>query len=148
MTVDEAVLYAHLAATMFMVGLIWFVQVVHYPLMAAVGEQQFVAYEDRHRTLTGMVVGPPMAVEGVTTLLLFFAPPDGVGRTLPLVAGLVLVVVLGSTVLVQVPLHGRLSRGFESAAARRLVTTNWVRTVGWSARGGLAIVMLARHLGG
>ncbi|MEY4607349.1 MAG: hypothetical protein RLY45_2109, partial [Actinomycetota bacterium] len=49
MTVDEAVLYSHLVATMFMVGLIWFVQVVHYPLMAAVGEQQFVAYEDRHR---------------------------------------------------------------------------------------------------
>ena len=147
MSGDEAVLYAHLAATLFMVGLIWFVQVVHYPLMAAVGEQQFVAYEDRHRTLTGVVVGPPMAVEGVATLLLFFAPPDGVGRTLPLVAGLVLAVVLGSTVLVQVPLHERLSRGFDAAAARRLVTTNWVRTIGWSTRGILAIVMLSRHLG-
>lgn len=147
MSVDEAVLYAHLAATLFMVGLIWFVQVVHYPLMAAVGEQQFVAYEARHQTLTGVVVGPPMAVEGVTTLLLFFAPPAGVGRTLPLVAGLVLAVVLGSTVLVQVPLHGRLSRGFDAAAARRLVSTNWVRTIGWSVRGVLAFAMLARHLG-
>lgn len=134
---------AHLVATLFMVGLIWFVQVVHYPLMAAVGEDRFVAYENRHRNLTGAVVGLPMAVEGVCSLWLFFAPPEGLDRTLPFIGGVVLAVVLASTVWLQVPMHDRLSRGFDEQSARRLVTTNWIRTVGWSARGALAVVMMA-----
>ncbi len=32
----RAVLYLHAAATIFMTGLIWFVQVVHYPLFSEV----------------------------------------------------------------------------------------------------------------
>ena len=32
------------AATWFMAGLHWFVQVVHYPLFADVGTERFIAY--------------------------------------------------------------------------------------------------------
>jgi len=45
-----------------------------------------------------------------------------------------------------VPLHGRLARGFDAIAHRRLVSTNWVRTGGWSVRGVLALLMTARVL--
>ncbi|HEX2205610.1 MAG TPA: hypothetical protein VHG91_20025 [Longimicrobium sp.] len=44
-----------------------------------------------------------------------------------------------STALLQVPMHGRLERGFDAAAHRRLVATNWVRTVAWTARGVLLL---------
>jgi hypothetical protein len=137
-----AVVVAHLVATLFMVGLIWFVQVVHYPLMAGVGEDGFVAYEAQHRNRTAAVVGLPMAVEGVCTVWLFLVPPEGMSRALPLVGGLVLAVVLASTVWLQVPMHDRLSRGLDTGAARRLVATNWVRTVGWSVRGAIAVAMV------
>lgn len=143
MNAPSAVVVAHLVATLFMVGLIWFVQVVHYPLMAAVGHERFVAYEQRHRNLTAAVVGLPMAVEGVCTVWLFLSPPQGMGRLVPFIAGLLLAVVLASTVWLQVPMHDRLSRGFDEQSARRLVTTNWIRTVGWSARGALAVAMMA-----
>lgn len=143
MNAPSAVVVAHLVATLFLTGLIWFVQVVHYPLMAAVGPERFVAYEERHRNLTAAVVGLPMAVEGVCTVWLFLSPPEGLGRAVPFVGGLLLAIVLGSTVWLQVPMHERLSRGFDDAAARRLVNTNWVRTVGWTARGAIAVVMMA-----
>ena len=42
------------------------------------------------------------------------------------------------------PLHGRLAQGFDAVAHRRLVSTNWVRTAGWSVRGLLALLMTAR----
>lgn len=48
-----------------------------------------------------------------------------------------------STALSQVPMHRRLEGGFDMVAHRRLVVGNWVRTVGWSMRGVLAILMLA-----
>lgn len=139
----SAVVVAHLVATLFMVGLIWFVQVVHYPLMSLVGEDRFIAYEARHRTLTAFVVGAPMATEGVCTVWLFLSPPAGMGRTVPFLGGVLLAVVLASTVWLQVPMHERLSRGYDASAARRLVTTNWVRILGWSARGVVAVLMMA-----
>jgi hypothetical protein len=57
------VLLANLAATLFMVGVIWFVQVVHYPLFSRVGSEKFSLYPKAHSRLTTYVVGPPMLVE-------------------------------------------------------------------------------------
>ncbi len=63
---------------------------------------------------------------------------------LHLAATLVLVLAIWtSTFAVQVPLHGRLARGFDSVTHRRLVLTNWARTAGWSVRGVLALLMTA-----
>jgi hypothetical protein len=65
-----------------------------------------------------------------------------VSRWLALAALAVLGVVLGSTVLQQVPRHAVLANGYDEERARSLVTTNWIRTVGWTTRGVLAAVML------
>jgi hypothetical protein len=57
------VLLAHLAATLFMVGVIWFVQMVHYPLFSRIGPEKFSLYSEARSRLTTHVVGPPMLVE-------------------------------------------------------------------------------------
>lgn len=141
-TPDATLLVLHLAATAAMVGLIWFVQVVHYPLFAAVGDEVFVAYENAHTRLTAFVVGPFMAVEGALAIWLAVSPPPGVDRWLAIVALGVLGIVQLSTVALQVPEHSALSTAHDRHRIRRLVLTNWVRTVGWSIRGVLAAVML------
>ncbi len=46
----------HLATTFFMLGVIWFVQVVHYPIFAKTGSTEFSGYEQTHTTLTTWVV--------------------------------------------------------------------------------------------
>ena len=56
------VLLANLSTTLFMVGVIWFVQVVHYPLFSRVGGEGFALYSKAHSRLT-TYVGPPMLVE-------------------------------------------------------------------------------------
>jgi hypothetical protein len=130
---------AHAAATLYMVGLIWFVQIVHYPLFASVGEPGFPAYERQHVRRTGRVVVVPMLVELGTAVAM-------VGCAGGALAGLGLVllaVIWGSTWLWQVPAHRRLEGGFDAATHRRLVRTNWVRAVAWSARGLIALVLLA-----
>jgi hypothetical protein len=58
----KLVLLAHLAVTLFMVGMIWFVKVVHYPLFAKVGPEGFTLYSKAHSHLTGYAVGPPMLI--------------------------------------------------------------------------------------
>lgn len=137
-----ALLSLHLAATAAMFGLIWFVQVVHYPLFAAVGRDGFAAYETAHRRRTAFVVGPLMAAEGLTAGLLVVAPPAGVGPALPLAGVVLLGVIHMSTVWLQVPQHAELNKGYDDATLRRLVRSNWVRTVGWSGRYTIAIAMV------
>jgi hypothetical protein len=137
------VLLVHAAVTLVNVGIIWLVQVVHYPLFAGVGEAGWPAYHLGHSRRISRVVGPTMAVEAVTAALLVVAPPDGVPAALA-VAGLAGVgVVWASTRLLQVPAHRRLRTGFDPAWHARLVAGNWLRTAVWTLRGLLVLVMLA-----
>lgn len=134
---------AQAAATLYMVGLIWFVQLVHYPLFGLVGGD-FVAYERAHVDRTGWVVIPPMLTEAATVVWgVVWALPGVVVWEAWLGAG-VLAGVWGSTFALQVPRHGRLAQGFDAATHRGLVGTNWLRTVGWTARGALVLVWVGR----
>lgn len=132
MTIELAVLVASAAATWFMCGVIWFVQLVHYPHFARYARENFREAMLGHQTRTGRVVFGPMLVELLTGVALVALRPDS-----PLVwVGLALVGVWGfSTALVQIPLHNRLAEGgFDPAVHRRLVRSNWIRTAAWTAR--------------
>ncbi len=71
------------------------------------------------------VVGPLMAAEGGTAVVLGLAPPHGVSRLWPLLGLAALGVVRTSTV-------------------SRPVRTNWVRTVGWSISGIIVAMMVVQ----
>ena len=74
----NTLLIANLVSTWYMVGLIWMVQVVHYPLFAKVGSEEFVGYQISHQTLTTLVVGPPMLIEIATAVLLIWIRPAAI----------------------------------------------------------------------
>jgi hypothetical protein len=127
----------HAVPTLCLTGLIWFVQVVHYPLFAAVGQAQFTAYEREHCRRTGRVVMPLMLSEvGLAAWLWWIAPPGAVAATS--LGLLLLAVVWGSTFLFQVPCHEQLARRPDGDTMRRLVATNWLRTAAWTGRTGVA----------
>jgi hypothetical protein len=126
-----------------MVGLIWFVQLVHYPLFAAVGPDHFVGYEAGHTQRTTWVVAIFMPIELATAVWIAAVPPAGVPAWLAWTGAGLAVGLWMVTVLVQVPLHRRLGLGFDAAVWRSLVSRNWVRTAAWSARGLIAMTMLA-----
>ena len=139
----KLILLIHVFATLFMAGLIWFVQVVHYPLFANVGSDQFKTYEELHQRLTTWVVGPAMLVELATAVMLLKVMPAE-SRT-PAWIGLVLVVLIWfSTALLSVPAHNSLTIGYTKEAYQKLITTNWLRTIAWTARGILVLVMTYR----
>jgi len=141
----DLLLPIHLAATMFMTGLIWFVQVVHYPLLLRVDADAFTAYERQHTRRTGWVVGPAMLVELATGIALLFTlgadSNDLAAAGWANLAGLL--ALWGSTAAVQTPLHRRLEQRFDRRDVERLVLTNWVRTALWSGRSGLLVGLAA-----
>lgn len=137
----KSLLLIHVFATVFMVGLIWFVQIVHYPLFASVGADGFRAYEEQHQRLTTWVVAPVMLVELSTSVWLWKTAPPHLSVCCS--AGLALLGLIWlTTAFLSVPAHNALSEGFSETAYRKLVATNWIRTIAWSIRGVLVLIMV------
>ena len=140
----DGVLLVQAAATLTMTGIIWFVQVVHYPLFRLVGSEGFAAYAAAHGRRTGWVVAVPMVAEVASGVLLLWWRPPGVPGSWVWIGLALLLVIWLSTALLQVPRHRALAAGFEASVGRGLTATNWVRTVAWSLRGLLVLAMVAR----
>lgn len=135
-------LVVQLFATLFMVGLIWFVQIVHYPLFAKVGRTEFPKYEQAHQRLTSWVVGPMMLIEIGTAAVLPLSLTSHTTTWLAWLCLALLIVIWLSTWFLQVPAHHSLQvDGFCDATHRKLVQTNWIRTVAWSLRGILVVAI-------
>lgn len=131
------VLGVNLGAALFLTGLIWTIQVVHYPLFARVGEAEFAAYEAEHTGRITLIVGPMMLVELVAAVALVWARPAEVPGWAAWVALGLVGVIWASTVFLQIPRHGELAGGFAAGAHGALVATNWIRTAAWTARSGV-----------
>lgn len=72
-----------------------------------------------------------MLLEASTGALLLFS---GERSTLFLISLFILLVIWASTFLIQVPLHERLKMGADYVVIEELISSNWIRTVGWSVR--------------
>ncbi len=126
--------------TVGMTGVIWFVQLVHYPAYRWVDDESFPRYQKEHMRRTTWVVFPLMMMELAGALVWAWEALDDPALRIRAWTGLVLVgIIWASTALVQVPLHERLAKGRSPGAIESLIRSNWVRTVAWTLRAGLMI---------
>ena len=143
---DLLALLIQAAATLPLVGLIWMVQVVHYPLFATVGAEVFAGYERAHAARITWVVAPLMLAELAVSGWLAVRVPDGVPAWWCYTGAALTAGIWLSTWFLQVPRHATLAGGFDPAAHAALVSTNRVRTAFWTARGVVTLGMLAVRL--
>src|SRR5579859_3096533 len=144
MTAGQAFLLLETAATIFMGGVLWTMQLLNYPLLALVGREAFPVYEAAHNRRFCLVVFPGViaALAGAAGLLA--TRPSRVPAWAPACElGLILVVV-ASTAALQGRQHGALARGFDDRTLGQLVRSNWIRVIAWSAAGAVALWMCHR----
>ncbi len=133
----------HAGATLFLVGLIWTIQIVHYPLFANVGENGYAAYQTSHMSRITYVVAPVMLLELGTAVYFAFVNYEPFD-TKWFWFGLALVLIIWiSTALIQSPIHGRLAEKFDANLVNQLVWTNWIRTILWTVRGALVLWLIS-----
>ncbi len=137
-----AVLLANAASVLFLTGVIWFVQVVHYPLFARVGADNWVGYHAQHSRRTTWVVIGPMLVDLASSVALVGTRPDGVGAATAVAGAGLAATTWVATFALAVPAHRRLGPGWDAAAGRRLVAGNWLRTAAWSAHAVLVLTAI------
>lgn len=136
-----------LASTWALVGLIWTVQIVVYPQFRRVSSGDFKTYHRAHTRRIGWIVAPAMLVQLASSLGLLVFSPGWLDRWI-IWAGVVCVVLCWlSTAFIQVPLHNRLATEYNGSAAKKLIISNWIRTVAWSIHGLLLLCGLAQGLG-
>jgi hypothetical protein len=138
------VLLIQAAASWFMTGLIWTMQVLNYPLLAMMNASDVPRYEQAHNRRFIWLVGPGVAVTAVTAAVLLGWRPSRVPLAVPVVALVLLAVIIADTIRHGAPSHARLAKRFDADVHARLVRTNWIRTVAWSALGVLDLIALAR----
>lgn len=113
-------------------GLIWCVQLVHYPFFLRADQTNFIDHIGFHKHRISVLVIPLMTIELATSGILAFE-----AQQFPVwnMFGFIVVILIWLiTFFIQVPLHNRLSDGYDEPTIRRLVKTNWIRTILWSVK--------------
>ncbi len=118
-------------------GIIWYIQVVHYPTFSRLYRAEFIRHHRFHIIRTAFVVAPLMMIELATSGYLVFY-----SETLLFyhITGLIIVVLIWlSTFLIQAPMHFKLQKGYDGELVKRLIDSNWIRTLLWSAKSLLSL---------
>jgi len=125
-----------------MTGIIWLIQIIHYPLFKLVGDKNFNSYHKFHIRKTSVVIAAPMTLEALTAAYLIFFVNEYRSNVLFLTSLALLGLIWAVTFFVSVPKHGILSKGFNDAVISSLIKTNWIRTITWSIRAVLLFYLL------
>ena len=125
-----------LLSTTLLCGLIWTVQLVHYPAFRFIREDQFPDFHRFHSFRIALIVIPFMLME-VASAVWLTLHGGSLSHHLQLSVLLVTAGIWASTFLIQVPMHHRLSRGPDASLGRRLTVSNWIRTALWSLKSAL-----------
>lgn len=141
MGTGQAFLLLETAATSFMAGVLWTMQLLNYPLLALVGTEAFPRYEAAHNRRFTLVVVPGVLAAVVGGIGLAVARPDRVQPWAPACELALLAAVIISTAALQGRQHGALGRGFDQRTIGLLVRSNWIRVAAWSAASAIALWM-------
>ena len=135
-----------------MVGLIWTIHYVHYPLFAHVGESTYMAFQSEHVNRIGkLLLLPWLPIEGITLLGVLIAvarfpreSPRSSSFPSAFLNGVGMAIALVISGVWSAPAHGDLADGFDAAIHDQLMTANLVRTFAWTLSGVCAVWILAR----
>lgn len=125
----DLVFHLHLIVSWTLVGLIWTIQIVHYPAFAFIDPEVFTEFQAFHMRSITCVVMPLMLAE---LALSFLDARSRSFKGIPLVAFGIVVCIWLSTFFWQMPIHQHLLRGKDLEKIGDLVGSNTLRTALWS----------------
>ena len=137
----------NLVVSSFMVGLIWLIQLVSYPLFSYVNVGDFQKYHSRHVKKITPIVALAMTLEAsIALILLIFTPSDSIG--LFVINTLLVCLIWVSTAFIQIPYHQRLEFPKNQILyTEKLIKTNWIRTILWTFKLIISIWVLMSFVG-
>lgn len=136
----QLILAANLISSFLLCGLIWTVQLVHYPMFHRFEKEKYGEHIKFHGFRISLIVVPLMVIELVSSFsLAFFSSTDTI---LHMIGFMIVLSIWLVTFFVQVPLHSRLTMGYKPETVNKLVSSNFIRTVFWSIKAAIGVFIL------
>jgi hypothetical protein len=127
------------STSIFLCGLIWVIQLVHYPSFHFVEESRFIEFQAFHTRRIDYIVMPLMSIElGTSAAMWWFSNY----MELTSFGFYVVLLIWIATGLFSVPNHNKLEKAKDTAAIQALVNTNWIRTILWTMKAALSVLIL------
>tara|TARA_B100000676_G_scaffold228735_1_gene226968 strand:- start:21 stop:431 length:411 start_codon:yes stop_codon:yes gene_type:complete len=126
----ELLLKVNFISTSIMVGVIWVIQLLHYPSFHFINDQKYIEFQHFHMQRISIIVIPAMLTELASALLLAYFFESSLTIIL-------LALVIGNwaiTLIFFTNMHQKLTDGYDHSIVNRLVQINWSRTALWSLR--------------
>ena len=120
----------HFLSTSLMVGIIWVIQLLHYPTFHFIKESDYVEFQHFHMQRISFIVVPVMIMELLSGFMLVYY----FRSNLSILCLIILLVIWSITFVFFTKLHQSLLDGYDKIIVDKLVQINWSRTVLWSLR--------------
>jgi hypothetical protein len=127
----ELLFFLNVISAFLLTGVIWTIQIVHYPSFHYIDKMSFTNFHHFHERRISIIVMPLMLIELTTSTALYINNMSSIVFALNL---LIVVLIWCSTFFIQVPIHSILSQKKDKKLIEKLVNTNWIRTFLWSMR--------------
>ena len=126
----NVVFFSHLICSAIMVGVIWVIQLLHYPSFHFINDKKYIEFQHFHMQRISFIVIPAMLIELASALLLayFFR------SSLTIILLALLLGVWAVTFIFFTNMHQKLTNGYNQSIVDRLIQINWSRTILWSLR--------------
>lgn len=122
----------HLIFTSLMVGVIWVIQLVHYPSFHYVKKDNYPLFQRFHMQRISIIVMPLMTIELLSGSYLVY---DRLYLNIYFLSSiLILLVIWLLTAVIFSGLHQRLEKGYGESLVNKMILYNWIRTVLWTLR--------------
>ena len=129
---NNFVLLGHLIFTSIMTGVIWVIQIVHYPSFHFIEKELYTAFQKFHMNKISIIVIPIMLAELITGMMLFL---DKSSKSPFLIVSFVILVLIWLiTGVFFSKAHNELMTGYQELVVNQLVVMNWIRTLLWTLR--------------
>lgn len=138
------VVLLQIISTFLLTGLTWYVQLVHYPLFHFIPKADFKQFHLGHVTRTNLIVLTFLPIEVFTSAITAYYGFPGLSHNQWILGFLVSVAICLCTIVIQMPLHAKLSQEKTDEVIDRLVLSHWIRTALWSMRVALLGGMILR----
>ena len=129
---NNFVLLGHLIFTSIMTGVIWVIQIVHYPSFHFIEKELYTAFQKFHMNKISIIVIPIMLAELITGMMLFL---DKSSKSPFLILSFVILILIWLiTGVFFSKAHNELMTGYQELVVNQLVVMNWIRTLLWTLR--------------
>ena len=124
-----------------MCGLIWTIQIVHYPFFKFINNQDFYKAHIFHQQKISFIVVPLMLIELSTGIYILYLYLES-NFLFYFINLLIIFIIWATTFFIMVPIHKTLLLNNSIKNIKKLIFFNWIRTISWSLKSILLLYLL------